>query len=58
MKSGSSWKELCDRGVFHAGDSDSTGVIAGAAFGVMYGKEGIPECNYKVGLPAALRLNG
>ncbi len=32
--------------MFHAGDSDSTGVIAAAWFGALYGFEGVPECNY------------
>lgn len=42
-----SWKELCNRAMFHYGDSDSTGVIAGACFGAMYGYEGVPACNHK-----------
>ena len=33
--------------MFHAGDSDSTGVIAAACFGAMYGYKGVPEGNYK-----------
>ena len=33
--------------MFHAGDSDSTGVIAAACFGGLYGFTGVPECNYK-----------
>ena len=32
--------------MFHAGDSDSTGVIAAAWFGGLYGFAGVPECNY------------
>ena len=36
---------LC-RAMFHAGDSDSTGVIAAAWFGGLYGFAGVPECNY------------
>ena len=35
--------------MFHSGDSDSTGVIAGACFGAMFGFEGVPDRNYKVG---------
>ena len=31
------WNELCLRGVLHGGDNDSTGTIAGAWFGAMYG---------------------
>ena len=47
LASGSSWNELCDRAVFHGGDSDSTGAIAGAWFGAMHGFEGVPENNFK-----------
>ena len=38
------------RGMFHGGDSDSTGVMAGCWYGAMYGFEGVPEGNYKVRL--------
>jgi len=36
------------RGVLHGGDNDSTGAIACAWFGALYGFTGVPECNYKV----------
>ncbi|XP_069508207.1 ADP-ribosylhydrolase ARH1-like [Ambystoma mexicanum] len=42
-----SWEELCSRSMFHAGDSDSTGVIAGACFGILHGLTGVPEGNYQ-----------
>ena len=42
-----SWVELCKRGMFHGGDSDSTGIIAGALYGAMHGFKGVPEGNYK-----------
>ncbi|KAL3876719.1 hypothetical protein ACJMK2_034521 [Sinanodonta woodiana] len=42
------WKELCSRAMFHSGDSDSTGAIAAAWFGAMFGFRGVPENNYKV----------
>lgn len=32
-----SWEELCLRGMLHGGDNDSTGIIAGAIWGAMYG---------------------
>ena len=32
--------------MFHAGDSDSTGVIAAAWFGAMFGFSNVPERNY------------
>ena len=36
------------RGVFHGGDSDSTGSIASCWFGAMYGMENVYEKNHKV----------
>jgi len=50
LGAGDSWVELCKRGILHGGDNDSTGTIAGALFGAMYGFKEIPECNYKVSL--------
>ncbi|ELT94390.1 hypothetical protein CAPTEDRAFT_224788 [Capitella teleta] len=44
---GDDWEELCARGMFHSGDSDSTGVIAGACYGAMHGLNGVPLPNYK-----------
>lgn len=41
------WGVLCDRAMFHGGDSDSTGAIAGCLFGVLYGVSDVPKCNYK-----------
>lgn len=41
-----SWEELCGRSMFHGGDSDSTGVIAGCCWGVLYGLAGVPQGNY------------
>ena len=46
MGAGASWGELCSRGMFHGGDSDSTGVIAAAWWGAIYGMDGVPQCNY------------
>ena len=40
------WNELCLRGVLHGGDNDSTGTIAGAWFGAMYGFKGVAKINY------------
>ncbi|RUS89934.1 hypothetical protein EGW08_002286 [Elysia chlorotica] len=40
------WKELCYRSMFHAGDSDSTGVIAACWFGVTHGINSVPEKNH------------
>uniref|UniRef100_UPI00398E6788 ADP-ribosylhydrolase ARH1-like n=1 Tax=Pristiophorus japonicus TaxID=55135 RepID=UPI00398E6788 len=47
LGSGNSWEELCNRGVFHGGDSDSTGAIAAAWWGAMYGFDKVPISNYK-----------
>ena len=40
------WTDLCNRAMFHGGDSDSTGVIAGCLFGAMFGYKGVRRCNY------------
>ena len=47
LGSGSDWEELCNRAMFHGGDSDSTGVIAGGLYGAMFGFQGVPDVNYK-----------
>ena len=33
--------------MWHSGDSDSTGVIAGACFGAMHGFKGVPDCHHE-----------
>ena len=33
--------------MFHGGDSDSTGIIAGACYGAMFGLEGVPANNHR-----------
>lgn len=47
LKCRGSWEELCKRAMFHGGDSDSTGIIAGCLYGVIYGQREVPDCNYK-----------
>ena len=47
LGAGPSWTELCYRGMFHGGDSDSTGIIAGAMWGAIHGMETVPEKNHK-----------
>ena len=42
----SRWETLCRYGMFHGGDSDSTGIIAGACYGAMFGMQGVPPNNY------------
>ncbi|PIO13585.1 hypothetical protein AB205_0135900 [Aquarana catesbeiana] len=46
LGAGDSWEELCSRSMFHGGDSDSTGVIAGCCWGALYGLPGVPKGNY------------
>ncbi|WAR18997.1 ADPRH-like protein [Mya arenaria] len=41
------WIDLCNRAMFHGGDNDSTGVIAGACYGAMHGFKGVPKGNYE-----------
>ena len=45
---GGDWVELCHRGMLHGGDNDSTGCIAGAWFGALYGFNSVPKTNYLV----------
>ncbi|XP_030630091.1 ADP-ribosylarginine hydrolase [Chanos chanos] len=47
LGAGSNWEKLMSRAGFHGGDSDSTAVIACCCWGLLYGLEGVPECNYK-----------
>ena len=47
LAAGGNWEKLCHHGMLHGGDNDSTGVIAGACFGAMYGFQGVPKCNYE-----------
>ena len=42
------WKELCVRAMLHGGDNDSTGCIAGAWYGALYGFKHEHSNNYKV----------
>ena len=46
LGAGASWEELCSRAMFHSGDSDSTGVIAAAWWGALYGMDSVPKGNY------------
>ncbi|MCL4145282.1 UNVERIFIED_CONTAM: hypothetical protein GTU68_055295 [Idotea baltica] len=40
------WILLCESGMLHGGDSDSTGILAGSWFGLLYGLDGIPFAHY------------
>lgn len=41
------WETVCLHAILHGGDNDSTGCIAGAWYGSLYGLKNIPECHYK-----------
>jgi ADP-ribosylarginine hydrolase len=43
---GGDWRELCHRAMLHGGDNDSTGCLAGAFYGALYGFEGVCSNNY------------
>ncbi|KAL3876757.1 hypothetical protein ACJMK2_034553 [Sinanodonta woodiana] len=47
LGAGNNWSELCNRAMFHSGDSDSTGGIAAAWFGAKFGYQGVPIQNYQ-----------
>lgn len=47
LRARESWPKLCSGSMFHGGDSDSTGVIAAAWWGGLYGMKGVPPCNYE-----------
>ncbi|MCL4129091.1 UNVERIFIED_CONTAM: hypothetical protein GTU68_034311 [Idotea baltica] len=46
LSAGGNWIQLCERAMLHGGDSDSTGIIAGSLFGLMYGLENVPFTHY------------
>jgi len=47
LGAGKNWTELTLRGILHGGDNDSTGVMAGAWFGALYGYETVFPANYE-----------
>jgi len=57
LAAGNSWEELCMRGVLHGGDNDSTGAIACAWFGALYGFTDVPQCNYQVSICDSMFIN-
>ena len=40
------WTALCHVAVLHGGDNDSTGTVAGAFYGALFGFAGVPAANY------------
>ncbi|XP_043109614.1 protein ADP-ribosylarginine hydrolase-like isoform X4 [Puntigrus tetrazona] len=47
LGAGLNWEELMSRAGFHGGDSDSTAVIACCCWGLLYGMDRVPWCNYR-----------
>jgi len=54
------WEQLCLSSMLHGGDSDSTGTIAAAWFGALYGLKGVPQLHMEKqeGKEEALSLGG
>ncbi|XP_061597494.1 inactive ADP-ribosyltransferase arh2 isoform X2 [Cololabis saira] len=40
------WAELCKRAMFHGGESEATGLIAGCLYGLMHGLNQVPQGLY------------
>ncbi|NP_001395932.1 inactive ADP-ribosyltransferase ARH2 isoform 2 [Mus musculus] len=47
LASGSNWTELCQRAMFHGGESGATGTIAGCLFGLLHGLATVPRGLYQ-----------
>ncbi|XP_077014863.1 inactive ADP-ribosyltransferase ARH2 isoform X3 [Tamandua tetradactyla] len=47
LGAGDNWTELCNRAMFHGGESAATGTIAGCLFGLLYGLNSIPKGLYQ-----------
>ncbi|KAF6725454.1 [Protein ADP-ribosylarginine] hydrolase-like protein 1 [Oryzias melastigma] len=47
LAAGSDWTELCRRAMFHGGESEATGLIAGCLYGLIYGLSQIPQGLYE-----------
>ncbi|XP_027869594.1 inactive ADP-ribosyltransferase arh2 isoform X1 [Xiphophorus couchianus] len=43
LASGSNWAELCKRAMFHGGESEATGLIAGCLYGLINGLSQVPQ---------------
>ncbi|KAM3836986.1 inactive ADP-ribosyltransferase ARH2 [Vipera latastei] len=44
---GGDWTELCNRAMFHGGESAATGSIAGCLYGLLYGLNKVPKGLYQ-----------
>ncbi|XP_074048194.1 inactive ADP-ribosyltransferase ARH2 isoform X2 [Macrotis lagotis] len=47
LGAGDNWIELCNRAMFHGGESAATGSIAGCLYGLLYGLNNIPKGLYQ-----------
>ncbi|XP_054657661.1 inactive ADP-ribosyltransferase ARH2 isoform X1 [Grus americana] len=47
MGCGGDWTELCNRSMFHGGESAATGSIAGCLYGLVYGLSKVPKGLYQ-----------
>ncbi|XP_031180243.1 protein ADP-ribosylarginine hydrolase-like protein 1 isoform X1 [Sander lucioperca] len=47
LAAGSDWAELCKRAMFHGGESEATGLIAGCLYGLMHGLSQVPPGLYQ-----------
>ncbi|XP_051236142.1 inactive ADP-ribosyltransferase arh2 isoform X2 [Dicentrarchus labrax] len=47
LSAGGDWAELCKRAMFHGGESEATGLIAGCLYGLMHGLSQVPAGLYQ-----------
>ncbi|XP_039770897.1 protein ADP-ribosylarginine hydrolase-like protein 1 isoform X1 [Ornithorhynchus anatinus] len=47
LGTGCDWPELCNRAMFHGGESGATGSIAGCLYGLLYGLNNVPKGLYQ-----------
>ncbi|XP_038617508.1 protein ADP-ribosylarginine hydrolase-like protein 1 isoform X1 [Tachyglossus aculeatus] len=47
LGTGGDWPELCNRAMFHGGESGATGSIAGCLYGLLYGLNNVPKGLYQ-----------
>ncbi|KAM7015545.1 inactive ADP-ribosyltransferase arh2 [Tautogolabrus adspersus] len=47
LAAGSDWVGLCKRAMFHGGESEATGLIAGCLYGLMHGLSQVPQSLYQ-----------
>ncbi|KAK1170020.1 protein ADP-ribosylarginine hydrolase-like protein 1 [Acipenser oxyrinchus oxyrinchus] len=47
LSAGSDWKQLCNRAMFHGGESGATGSIAGCLYGLLHGLKNVSKGLYE-----------